>query len=74
MFFKIFMIFLFLEYNLFFFFGYFLNIIVKFFCRILLVKLNKDVLKVNVNFVNWLFCYKIVEIYLFYVFMLRLIS
>lgn len=68
------MIFLFLEYNLFFIFGYFLNIIVKFFCRILLVKLNKDVLKVNINFVNWLFCYKIVEIYLFYVFMLRLIS
>lgn len=50
--FKIFMTSLSSEYNLLFSFGHPLNTIAKSLCRISLVKLNKDVLKVNTNLAN----------------------
>lgn len=65
--FKIFMTSLSSEYNLLFSFGHPLNTIAKSLCRISLVKLNKDVLKVNTNLANRLLRHKIAETHLFHV-------
>lgn len=69
--FKIFMTSLSSEYNLLFSFGHPLNTIAKSLCRISLVKLNKDVLKVNTNLANRLLRHKIAETHLFHVSMSR---